>query len=295
MQSLIAVDLETVNRIQANLIAYFRVFAGLPGVTFVEEDVTWNVGGPGLHILHTHFPPDCVESSRVEQRIDDLIRQIGQSANSVDWFVFPSCQPTDLGERVAGRGQAGGPDGAWRLVGQSGGPGGNWMLADLTALPGAPSVSGHFHVEAVCNERMLGEWFQVSLTGFGNPLPAPERWRENHFYAGYARHGFGKKAFSLHYIGYLDDQPVTAATLLLVDGVAGLFDIATPPDFRRQGFCSAISWRLLQEAQTHGYQQAYVWSSQLGRGVYQRIGFVPVALGMREYCWQKHSLSTQSA
>jgi GNAT superfamily N-acetyltransferase len=119
------------------------------------------------------------------------------------------------------------------------------------------------------------------------PQPGP-----SHFYAGYARHGFGKEAFSLHYIGYLDDQPVTAATLLLVDGIAGLFDISTPPDFRRQGFGSAISWRLLQEAQTHGYQQAYVWSSQLGRGVYQRVGFVPVALGMREYCWQKHSPPT---
>lgn len=277
-----AVHTETVNQIQENLITYFRIFAGLPGITFVEGEVTWNVGGPGPHILHTDFSPDGVD-----QQIDDLIRQLGGAANSVDWFVFPSCQPADLGERVAARGLAGGPDGVWELVGKVGGPGGNWMIADLTALPGAPGVSERFHVETVCNEAMLGEWLQVSLTGFGNTPPPPEKWAENYFYTGYARHGFSQEAFSLHYIGYLDDQPVTAATLLLAGGIAGLFDISTPSSFRRQGFGSAISWHLLQEAQRRGYQEAYVWSSALGKGVYQRVGFAPVALGMREYCWQK--------
>ena len=277
--------METVNQLQENLIAYFRVFAGLPGITFVEGEVTWNVGGPGPHILHAHFPPD-----HVDQHIDDLIRQIGQAANSVDWFVFPSCQPADLCERVAARGLAGGPDGVWELVGKVGGPGGNWLIADLTALPAAPTVSNRFHIEFVRNESMLGDWLQVSLTGFGGTPPPPEKWRENYFYAGYARHGFGAEAFSRRYIGYLDDQPVTAATLLLAGGIAGLFDISTPSAFRRQGFGSAISWHLLQEAHRCGYQQAYVWSSDLGKGVYQRVGFVPVALGMREYCWQKRPL-----
>lgn len=282
-----AIKMETVNQIQANLIAYFRLFAGLPGVTFVEGAVTWNTGGPGPHILRTAFPSDPDEAGGIDQQIDNLIRQIGQSANSVDWFVFPSCHPPDLGERVAARGLAGGPDGAWSLVGQCGGPGGNWMVADLAAQPSAPPVSARFHVEAVRNQAMLGEWLQVSLTGFGNQPPPPERWDENYFYAGYGRHGFGEAAYSLHYIGYLDAQPVTAATLLLAGGIAGLFDISTPPAFRRQGFGSAISRHLLQEAQTRGYQQAYVWSSALGKGVYPRVGFVPVALGMREYCWQK--------
>src|SRR5687768_9103633 len=85
------------------------------------------------------------------------------------------------------------------------------------------------------------------------------------FYAAYARHGFGRNAYSLHYIGYLDDQPVTSSTLLLAGGIAGLFDISTPPAFRRQGFGSAISWAMMGEAQQRGYHRAYVWSSNLGR------------------------------
>ena len=108
-----------------------------------------------------------------------------------------------------------------------------------------------------------------------------------HFYAGYARHGFGSEACSLHYIGYLDDEPVTASTLLLADGIAGLFDISTPPAFRRQGFGSAISWFMLREAQQRGYLLAYVWSSHMGQGVYRGVGFIPTAIGMREYQWKK--------
>lgn len=50
---------ETVNRIQENLIAYFRIYAGLPGTTFVENaQVTWNAGPPGSMVLRTRLAPD---------------------------------------------------------------------------------------------------------------------------------------------------------------------------------------------------------------------------------------------
>lgn len=281
--SLHQLNFETVNQIQANLIAYFRIFAGLPGITFREDaEMTWNIGGPGSFILRTQLPADALE-----QRIDESIGKFGQTTAVIDWFVFPSCQPPDLGERVAARGLAGGPSGEWTLIGKIGGPGGTWMVADLTHLPSAPAISERFHVKRVDNPHRLGEWLQVSLTGFGNPPPAPEKWAENYFYAGYLRHGFGEDASSLHYIGYLDEQPVTAATLTLAAGIAGLFDISTPEAFRRQGFGSAISWKLMQEAQRRGYTQAYVWSSPMGKGVYQGVGFVPIALGMREYEWKR--------
>ena len=277
-QSLHPAPRPTVDRIQANLITHYRMFAGLPGVSFTETDITWSIdtqGIPGNQILHTQVP-----DAEIDQRIDELLREIGQIASQVDWFVFPSCQPADLGERLAARGQAGGPDGAWRLIGKIGGPGGNWMLTDLTALASAPAVATNFHVESVDNPHMLDQWRQISAAGFGGG-------DFQTFYAAYARHGFGKDACSLHHIGYLDDTPVTSSTLLLADGIAGLFDISTPPAWRRQGFGSAISWAMLQAAQTRGYRDAYVWSSALGKGVYAGIGFVAADIGMREYQWQK--------
>lgn len=271
-------DPAKIDQVQENFIAYFRLFAGLPGVTLVEEAVTWIVsvnGPPGNQVLQTQ-----ISSDSIDHRIDETISQVGQYTDHIDWFVFPSCQPPDLGKRLESRGIQGGPDGAWMLVGKIGGPGGTWMLADLTSLPDAPPVADNFHIEYVRNHKMLKEWQQISEAGFGGG-------NYQRFYDAYARHGFGPDAFSLHYIGYLDDEPVTSSTLLLAGGIASIYDVSTPPALRRQGFATAISWAMLQEAHKRGYQSAYVWSSPMGRGVYRGIGFVVADFGIREYQWQK--------
>jgi GNAT superfamily N-acetyltransferase len=276
---------KTVDQIQENLIAYHRIYVGNPDLILVEDDaVTWttNRGQPGNTVLRTRLPSDGLDG-----RIDDLVRQIGQSANQFDWFVFASCQPPALGDRVAARGLAGGPDVAWQLTGTIGGPGGTWMLTDLTALAPAPPVSDRFRIEQVLNHQMLLEWTRATIAGFAGPDHPVDHLEQNPCYAAYARHGYGDEAYSLHYIGYLDDQPVTSSTLLLAGGIAGLFDISTPVAFRRQGFGSAISWWMMREAQQRGYRQAYVWSSKLGRNVYRGVGFVPHQIGMREYSWER--------
>jgi GNAT superfamily N-acetyltransferase len=283
--SLPLATIEQVDQIQENLIAYHRVYIGNPDLILVEDDtVMWttNCGQPGNTVLRTRLP-----GAGLDGRIDELVRQIGQSARAFDWFVFPSCQPADLGERVMARGLAGGPDGSWQLTGKVGGPGGTWMLADLTALAPAPPVSGRFYIEHVNGDEMLREWTRATLAGFAGVDDPGDGLEANPCYTAYARHGYGDDAYSLHYIGYLDDQMVTSGTLLLAGGIAGLFDISTPVAYRRQGFGSAISWWMMYEAQQRGYRQAYVWSSPLGRHVYQGVGFVPTAIGMREYSWEK--------
>jgi GNAT superfamily N-acetyltransferase len=263
---------DKVHRIQQNFIADFRLFAGLPGIAFAEGDITWvaSRGGlPGNMVLRTQLP-----SAGIGEQIDEIIHLISQHTDQFDWLVFPSCQPSDLGRKLAARGFANGP-------------GGTWMLADLTALPAAPAVSSRFRVELVRDEPMLAAWRQATAAGFGQNLEQFEKLEDHPFYAAYLRHGFGPDAHSHQYIGYLDDEAVTSGTLLLAGGIAGLFDISTPPAYRRQGFGSAISWVMLQAARQHGCSEAYVWSSRMGRGDYQGIGCVPHEIGVREYCWQK--------
>lgn len=70
----------------------------------------------------------------LRQNIDETFRQIGQHTDAVDWFVFPGCQPADLGERLRRRGDAGDPDSAWMLYGSVGGPGGTWMWIDYNVF-----------------------------------------------------------------------------------------------------------------------------------------------------------------
>ena len=256
--------MEIVDQMQENLIAYFRLFAGLPGVTFAEEDVTWFVNTsdePGNHILRTHISGDSID-----RRIDEIIDQFSQYTDQIDWLVFPGCQPADLGKRLEARGMRGGL-------------GGTWMLADLTSLPSTPAVPDSFHIHHVRDDKMLETWQQVSAEGFGGDTQI--------YYDAYARHGYGQDAFSLHYIGHLDDRPVTSSTLLVAGGIASIYDVSTPPPFRRQGFGSAITFATMQEARERGYRYAWIWSSPMGKSVYSKLGFVAVDFGIREYRWRK--------
>ncbi len=160
-----------------------------------------------------------------------------------------------------------------------GGAGGTWMLADLASLPRQFALE-HFQIAYVRDTGMLATWQYVSAAGFGIDTQI--------YYDAYARHGFGDEAIALHAIGYLHDEPVTSATLLLAGGIAGIWDVSTPPAFRGHGYGGAITLALLQTARERGYQQAWVWSSEMGKAVYSKIGFVAIDFGIREYRWRKH-------
>jgi ribosomal protein S18 acetylase RimI-like enzyme len=270
--------IKVADQVQANFIAYFRLFADLPGITFVEADMTWIVsqGLPGNLVLQTRLSGEAIEAY-----LDQALRQIGQDSDQIDWFVFPGDQPGDLGDRLVARGEAGGPDGTWGLIGKIGGPGGTWLWADLASVANRLPVSANFQVVQVRDHALLKVWQQINAEGFGGG-------DYQIFYDAFARHGFEPDANALHYLGYLADQPVTSATLLLAGGIASVFNVSTPARLRRQGFGSAITAAAFQAAQKRGYHAAYIWSSPLGQGVYRQLGFATADFGIREYQWQKH-------
>jgi GNAT superfamily N-acetyltransferase len=255
---------EKPRQIQENMMVYMRKFAGLPGIYLHDEESFWLVSNklaPGNYILRTRF-----EVSRTEERIDALLEQIGKYSDQIDWFVFPHDQPADLGKRLEARGMPGGP-------------GGNWMWTDLTSLSAGPSVPDNFRIEQVRDDQMLAEWVRVSEAGTGAEMAM--------FYDAYARHGYGQDACSLHYTGYLDDVPVTAGTLLDAGGCATIYDVSTPSAFRRQGFGGAITHALMQEIHNRGYADTWIWSSNMAKGVYQKLGYVEVDFGLREHSWHR--------
>jgi hypothetical protein len=145
--------------------------------------VTWIASNwlPGNLVLGTSLTDDDIE-----HRIDIVLDRIGQTSDQLDWFVFPSCQPDDLGERLITQGNAGGLDGTWELFGQIGGPGGTWMIAELDALA-SPTVSTYFHVEPVVDEPMVQAWKLINTQGFGGG-------DYQVFFDAFARHGFDENA-----------------------------------------------------------------------------------------------------
>lgn len=260
--------------VQQNFITYFRIFAGLPGIPYTEDDyVAWIAceGVPGSSVLKTHF------SSDASAQIDDTLRRVGQHVGAVDWMVWPDDQPQDLGVQLA---KASAANGQWMLYGNQGGETGTWMVIDLAGLAERVPVATDFRVERVHNEEQFGVWADINARGFGGG-------DYNAFRAAYLRHGFGDDAQAIHFVGFAGDQPVTSSTLLIAGGSASAYNISTPTELRRQGYGSAITHATLLAARERGYRSSWIWSSDLGRSLYQKLGFVITDFGIREYQWKK--------
>jgi predicted acetyltransferase len=68
-------------------------------------------------------------------------------------------------------------------------------------------------------------------------------------------------------------------------GVAGIYWVATVPEARQRGLGTAITLVPLLEARDMGYTTGILHASEMGYGVYQRIGF-------QELCMMNHFMAT---
>ena len=57
------------------------------------------------------------------------------------------------------------------------------------------------------------------------------------------------------------------------ESIAGIFDVATPPRFRRRGLASCLTHTAMTLARSLGYSRACLQSSAMGYNIYRRLGF----------------------
>ena len=75
------------------------------------------------------------------------------------------------------------------------------------------------------------------------------------------------------YVGEADGQAVTTGVGLTLGGSVGVFNIATPPVHRRQGFGTALTERAITDGLAAGAEWAWLQSSPAGYASYGRLGF----------------------
>lgn len=75
------------------------------------------------------------------------------------------------------------------------------------------------------------------------------------------------------YLGAVGSEPATTGLGVTLGDHVGIFNIATPPAFRRRGYGAAVTARAVRDGFNSGARWAWLQSSPAGYHVYQRLGF----------------------
>ena len=146
------------------------------------------------------------------------------------------------------------------------------MAIDLQGLNEYRPMTSDLSIEVVEDERALKNWCKTYGAGFGHPDFVVEA-----FYEIFLCLGFGSTSPLRNYLGWVKGKPVATSTLFPGAGVAGIYDVSTIPEARRQGIGAAMTLQPLKESRQAGYRIGILQASQMGFSVYQKIGF-------KEYC-----------
>lgn len=90
-----------------------------------------------------------------------------------------------------------------------------------------------------------------------------------------------KRLYSLErfqlFLALYKEKPVASSLLYLSNKAAGIYHVATIPEYRNKGIGKQITFETLLYARDRGYDIATLQASQLGEPIYKKIGF-------EEYC-----------
>lgn len=238
--------------------AWIRLGRGLGAVVHDEPELLWFLSGLPIHlangIVRTHFPSD-MEEEAFEERLKRLTAHHVPMA----WLIGPSTCPTDLGSRLEKRG--------WMHDDDA--PG---MAVDLRSLDEHLSLPSQLTIQRVSDGETLKTWLRIMTVGSEIPEEGLTLLLEMA-----TNHGFKEDAAVHYYLGRLGDMPVATSLLYLGGGVAGIYNVATLPEARRQGIGGALTEAPLLEARAWGYRIGTLQSTPMGLNLYRRLGF-------REYC-----------
>lgn len=243
--------------IEANLFGYFQYLGcSASAEVYDSPSVRWIVTGishPFMNgVLRTQLMP-----GDVDEAIEQALTHFESRQVPFMWWAGSAAQPTDLGKRL----EAHGLDYTEDFPG---------MAADLLALnEDLPTPSG-LTIVSVGDKEKLAQWVNTALIGFQIPDSS-----ENACFDLFADLGFGLPL--RNYVGLLDGKPVAASQVFLAAGVAGIYWVTTVPEARQQGIGTALTLAPLREAREMGYRIGILHPSEMGVGVYRRLGF-------EEYC-----------
>ncbi len=250
--------------VEANLFAFFQQLNTWPRVAVHDEARwLWTLSDVPFPLFNSVLRSQMDEGGG-EAGIDERIRACEERRVPMLWWTGPSSTPADLGERLLRRG--------FLLEPAYG------MAADLGAAAGGadhPSLA----VEPVHDAATLATWSRVLCDAFGAPQAFGDAFTELA-----SAIGLGPASPFRHFLGRVNGEAAATVSVFFGAGVAGIYDVATLPAWRRRGLGTAVTRAAMAEAIGRGSRTAILHSSRAGAGVYRSLGFTEVC-PIGQYVW----------
>lgn len=186
--------------------------------------------------------------------IDEVCSAIGRDGVPFTWWVMPGSAPADLAGRLESRG----------LTAEHPWPAHALAVRDLVA---PPAVTG-LEIRRVRHTAELDAYLGI----VGQTLSPSDAFTEMLGNASRAI-GFADDAPEEHFIGLLDGTQVATTSLLVAGGAAGIYNVATIEAARRRGIGAAMTAAAIHRGAERGLGLASLQASEMGRPIYERLGF----------------------
>ncbi|MBN2007113.1 MAG: GNAT family N-acetyltransferase [Anaerolineae bacterium] len=245
--------------IDANLIEKSLSFPHFFGGEIHEPNPLWFVTGPTMPsnngVVSAHF-----SASVVDAEIKALVKIFRAQKRSLTWWVGPRTVPSNLGQSLQHYGFTHNRD----MIG---------MAMDLQDME-IPEAAQTMDFEPVQDRKTLRQWYEVVLECF------PATYSQKYLDA-LAAISLRPGAEWLHYVGRVQGEILTASSLYLGGGVAGLYNLGTVVKARRRGLGAATTILSFAAARERGYRVGTLQTTypnalrmyhHLGFEVYCKIG-----------------------
>lgn len=113
----------------------------------------------------------------------------------------------------------------------------------------------------------LTDWGLSLCQAYQSPLEV-----SNQYINAKKRQGTSKTTFH-HFVGYLNTVPVSCLTLSIQEDRARIDDVGTIPEHQNKGYATQMIVDALQTAMALGANFCFLEASQLGIGIYEKLGF----------------------
>ena len=239
---------------ERDMVAAWWLVAEGAGVELHDDaGLRWFVSGADDRHLNAVLATR-LDAADADERIEALLAALHARGVPFLWWVMPSARPGDLGSRLQARG----------LVAEDPWPG---LTLEVDRLIEPAAVPG-LEIRRVTDDAGYADYERTFA-----PIMSPSPAFTELLAIASRRIGFDADAPELHYVGYLDGEPVATASLITAGGAAGIYNVATVEVARGRGIGAAMTAAAVRAGAGRGLRVATLQASTMGRSVYERLGF----------------------